>query len=376
VIVGDVVELEIGAVGHGGICAARASDGRVVLVRHALPGERVRAEITEAKKSFLRADAVAILEPSPHRVVPPCPFAGPGRCGGCDWQHAELGEQRRMKAEVIETALRRIAGVERAVTVAGVPGDEDGLRWRTRIRLAVGPDGTAGLHRHRSEQIEPITECLIAHPSLPVASVLEQRWPDVAAVDLQASDTATAAGRTWRIPEGGFWQVHPGAPDALVEAVRRAVDLHPADVCLDLYAGVGLFAGAVAASVPDGEVIAVESDPQAAAAAGANLADLGNVRVVAERVARWLRRTREPADVVVLDPPRKGAGVEVVADIVARAPRCVAYVACEPAALARDVAAFGSHGWELASLEAYDIFPMTAHVECVALLIPRSGGAL
>jgi tRNA/tmRNA/rRNA uracil-C5-methylase (TrmA/RlmC/RlmD family) len=120
--------------------------------------------------------------------------------------------------------------------------------------------------------------------------------------------------------------------------------------------------------VPDGEVVAVESDAAAAAAAVANLADLGNVTVVADRVARWLRRTREPADVVVLDPPRKGAGVEVVADIVARGPRCVAYVACEPAALARDVAAFVSQGWELADLEAYDIFPMTAHVECVALL--------
>lgn len=370
------LELEIGAVGHGGICIAHAADGRVVLVRHTLPGERVRARITEAKKSFLRADAVEIIEASPHRVEAPCRFAGPGHCGGCDWQHVSLDEQRRLKAEVVETALRRIAGVEREVTVMAVPGDDDGLHWRTRMRLAVGPGGRAGLHRHRSESIEPITDCLIAHPSLPVASVLQETWPDVEAVDLQATDMPTAFGRSWRIPEGGFWQVHPGAPDALVDAVLGFVDFAPADVCFDLYAGVGLFAGAVAPLIPAGEVIAVESHPEAAAAAVANLADLANVTVETDTVARWLRHTKRHADVVVLDPPRKGAGPAVVADIVARRSRAVVYVACEPSALARDIAAFASHGWSLAELSAYDLFPMTAHVECVALLIPPSGAAL
>jgi tRNA/tmRNA/rRNA uracil-C5-methylase (TrmA/RlmC/RlmD family) len=367
-----VLELEVGAVGHGGICVAHAPDGRVVLVRHALPGERVRVTVTEAKKSFLRADAIEVISASPHRVMPPCPFAGPGRCGGCDWQHSDLAEQRRLKAEVVATLLRRIAALDRPVTVEAVPGDDHGLRWRTRMRLAVGPDGVAGLHRHRSNDIEPITDCLIAHPSLPVQSVLAQRWPDVEAVDLQASDTAVAAGRSWRVPEGGFWQVHPGAADVLIEAVRAAIEPRPGDVCLDLYAGVGLFAGAIAPAVAAGEVVAVESHPAAASAARANLADLPNVTVVADRVARWLRRSSERADLVVLDPPRKGAGVDVVADIVARTPRAVAYVACEPAALARDVAAFTAHGWELAELRAFDLFPMTAHVECVALLRPRT----
>ena len=126
------------------------------------------------------------------------------------------------------------------------------------------------------------------------------------------------------------------------------------------------------ADVDHGEVIAVESNPEAAAAATENLSDLRNVTVVTDRVARWLRRAREAADVVVLDPPRKGAGPEVVADIVARDPRRVVYVACEPSALARDIAAFATHGWDLAELAASDLFPMTAHVECVALLAPRS----
>jgi tRNA/tmRNA/rRNA uracil-C5-methylase (TrmA/RlmC/RlmD family) len=124
--------------------------------------------------------------------------------------------------------------------------------------------------------------------------------------------------------------------------------------------------------VPDGEVIAVEGHAEAAAAAGSNLADLANVAVVSDKVARWLRRSHPDADIVVLDPPRRGAGVDVVAGIVAADPRRVVYVACEPSALARDIAAFGSHGWELRELSAYDLFPMTAHVECVALLAPRS----
>jgi len=367
----DELIVEVGAVGHGGICVAHAPDGRAILVRHALPGEQVRLPITEDKSSYLRADAVEVLSPSPHRVTPPCPFSGPGRCGGCDWQHVDLAEQRRLKAAVISEQLRRTAKLDRDVEVEAVPGDDNGLHWRTRMRLAVGEDGAVGLHRYRSAEIEPITECLIAHPDLPIESVVGEEWPDMAAVELVTADFVTAAGREWEIPEGGFWQVHPGAPDALVAAVLAVADLHPADVCLDLYAGVGLFSGAIAPHVPDGEVIAVESDGVAAEAASDNLADLTNVRVVADRVDRWIRRTSDHPDLVVLDPPRKGAGAKVVEAIVGLAPRRVIYVACDPASLARDVATFAQHGWQLRSLRAFDLFPMTHHVECVAELAPQ-----
>lgn len=364
--------LDVGSVGHGGICVAHAPDGRAVLVRHALPGERVRVVVTEEKSSFFRADAVEILTASPHRVTPPCQFAGPGRCGGCDWQHADLTEQRRMKAEVIETALKRIARIERSVEVEAVAGDDNGLHWRTRIRLAVGPGGRAGLHRHRSKEIEPITDCLIADESLPVASVVEESWPDVEAVDLQSADIVTAAGRSWRIPEGGFWQVHPGAPDVLAHTVLDLLEVRPDDHCFDLYAGVGLFAGVLAARAHEGTVFAVESHGEAAAAAAENLADLSNVSVVTDQVTRWLAKTKEPVDLIVLDPPRKGAGKAEVERMVALRPRQIAYVACEPAALARDIATFAESGWGLAELRAFDLFPMTSHVECVALIEPRS----
>ena len=147
---GEVLELTAGGVAHGGWCVARDPGGRVVFVRHTLPGERVRARVTVATASVARAEAVEILQASPDRVEPRCPHAHPGGCGGCDWQHASLAAQRRLKAEVISGQLRRIAGLDREVTVEPVPGDEDGLGWRTRVRFSVGPDGSAGLLAHRS----------------------------------------------------------------------------------------------------------------------------------------------------------------------------------------------------------------------------------
>jgi tRNA/tmRNA/rRNA uracil-C5-methylase (TrmA/RlmC/RlmD family) len=366
------VILDVGSVGHGGICVAHAPDGRAVFVRHALPGERVRVEVTEERSSYLRADAVEVLRASEHRVPPPCEWAGPGRCGGCDWQHVALGEQRRLKSAVVAEQLRRIAGLDLQVEVEAVPGDVDGLHWRTRLRLAVDGNGVAGLHRHRSHEVEPIGDCLLAHPDLPVASVVSQSWSDNDGVDLVRTDVEQAMGREWRIPEGGFWQVHPGAPETLARTVVEFAAVQPSDVCLDLYCGVGLFAGSLASLASTGRVVAVESDRAAAAAARSNLADCENVAVATGRVDRWLKRSRPGADVVVLDPPRKGAGRAVVDGIAAASPRRVVHVACDPASLARDVSLFAAHGYRLTSLRAFDLFPMTAHVECVALLVADS----
>jgi tRNA/tmRNA/rRNA uracil-C5-methylase (TrmA/RlmC/RlmD family) len=375
--------VEVERVAHGGVCVAHAPDGRVVFVRHALPGESVRVDITEERRSYLRADAVEVLTPSPARVTPPCPWAGPGRCGGCDWQHVTLDEQRRLKAAVVREQLHRLAQLDREVTVEAVPGDADGLHWRTRMRFAVGDDGRAGLRRHRSHRVVPIDDCLIAVPGARVPDLVGRTWPADAEVTVDVSSageravaigtpdeqlTEHAVGRSWLVPVGGFWQVHPAAADTLAEVVVEFAAPTPTDRCLDLYSGVGLFAGALAPRLHS--VIAVESDARAAAAAVRNLADDGNVMVVRDRVDRWLGRDPADAvvDVVVLDPPRKGAGRVVVDRIAARSPRTVVYVACDPAALARDLATFAGHGYRLADLRAFDLFPMTAHVECVARL--------
>jgi tRNA/tmRNA/rRNA uracil-C5-methylase (TrmA/RlmC/RlmD family) len=186
-----------------------------------------------------------------------------------------------------------------------------------------------------------------------------------------------AGGRDWEVEGTGFWQVHPAAADALVAAVAGFADVRPGETVLDLYAGAGLFGGALAPAVgPDGRVVCVEADPAACAAADANLAGYPNAEVWegdvdAAGLTGLLDDLGSP-DVVVLDPPRAGAGPAVSRLLAGTGARAVVYVACDPAALARDVAAFGKAGYRLAGLRGFDAFPMTAHVECVALLEPET----
>ena len=393
-LVGSRLSLDVGPVAHGGHCVARY-EGRVVFVRHALPGERVEAVVTEggATSRFLRADAVDVLEPSPHRVPAPCPHARPGGCGGCDFQHADLGYQRELKATVVREQLDRLGGLAdeplvEHLSVLAVPGDSGGLGWRTRGRFAVDADGRAGLRRHRSHQVEVLADCPLLHPDVTATGVLARRWPGATEVAVAASSQGgrvvavdgvpqgparlveSAGGRTWRVSGTGFWQVHPGAAPALLAAVRGSLDPQPGEHLLDLYAGVGLFGGSLAADLgPGGRVDAVEADARAVRDARRNLHDRPTVRLHQDRVERWLpgcglRR----CDLVVLDPPRTGAGRRVVEAIAALQPRAVAYVACDPASLGRDLGTFRALGWRLADLQAYDLFPMTHHVECVALV--------
>ncbi|KAA9381036.1 class I SAM-dependent RNA methyltransferase [Microbispora cellulosiformans] len=407
------LELTVGAVAHGGWCVAR-HEGRVVFVRHALPGERVVAEVTEETTRFLRADAVEILEASPDRVTPPCPFAGPGRCGGCDWQHASLEAQRRLKADVVAEQLRRLAGLDHKVVVEEVPGAPGGLGWRTRVQFAVDRDGSAGLRRHRSHEIEHITGCLIAHPAVEEAGAERLAWPGASSVEVvaasggdraviveplphrratipdvdaavlldegrrgtralrgRASLTERVGERDYRVTASGFWQVHPGAAATLLGAVLDLGRPEPGEWALDLYCGAGLFAAGLAEAVgPEGAVLGVESDPQAVQDARINLRDLPQAQVERGKVEEALDRLGiERADLVVADPPRAGLGRPVV-DRVAHleAPRVV-YVSCDPATLARDIAWFAPYGYRLEDLRAFDQYPMTHHVECVALLV-------
>jgi tRNA/tmRNA/rRNA uracil-C5-methylase (TrmA/RlmC/RlmD family) len=413
-LVGARYTVTVGPLAHGGHCVAR-HDGRVVFVRHALPGERVVVQVTEGDESsrFLRADAVEVLEASPDRVARPCPYAGPGACGGCDFQHVSLPAQRRMLGDVVVEQMRRLAGLDVQVEVQSVDGDDAGLGWRTRLRYSTDSQGRLGLRKHRSHDVVPVRSCPIGHPGLP--EVTTHRWPgceSVEAVVSSAGDrlvvveqagrkapklppadadgvvstagqrlrgrtyvTESGAGRGWRVGATGFWQVHPGAAETLTRTTLDMLAPQAGETALDLYAGVGLFAGALATEVgSNGSVFAVEGDARAVRDARRNLHDLPQVRLLAGRVERVLRDLPlDAADVVLLDPPRTGARRKVVGRVVSLAPRAVCYVACDPAALARDVAYFAGHGYVLRRLEAFDIFPMTHHVECVALLVPGNG---
>ena len=406
---GTEFEVTVGPVAHGGHCVAR-HEGRVVFVRHSLPGERVVVRVTEDRHpGFCRADAVEILEASPDRVERPCPYSGPGLCGGCDWQHVAPDAQRQLKAAVVREQLARLAGLPDVdLTVEELPGGP--LRWRSRARFAVDRSGAAGLRRHRSHDVVVLEDCPIT-VEVAAQAVLRQRWPGAGAVDVSVDSTGAvtttrldrrghptssrvvrpggdlpeepstraerrAGGRDWEVEGTGFWQVHPAAADALVAAVTGFAEVRPGETVLDLYAGAGLFGGALApAAGPDGRVVCVESDEAACAAADANLADLPQAEVWqgdvdAEGLGELLAELGTGPDVVVLDPPRSGAGPAVSRLLAGTGARAVVYVSCDPAALARDVAAFGEAGYRLAAVRGFDAFPMTAHVECVALLVP------
>jgi tRNA/tmRNA/rRNA uracil-C5-methylase (TrmA/RlmC/RlmD family) len=397
---GQELDLTVGEAVHGGWCVARPDDGpdgdaMVVFVRHALPGERVRAVVTQTTSRFARADAVEIVRAAAERVTPPCPYAGPGGCGGCDWQHASLPAQREIKASIIRQQLRRIAGIDRVVTVEPVPGDAGGLGWRTRVKFAVGKDGQAGLYRHRSHEIVPVSDCLIAHPLVQQAEVTRERWPGARWVDVAVAPatgeravmtsgdaqrrflTQRAAGRDWRVTASGFWQVHSGAAGTLAEAVLAGLEPRAGETALDLFCGAGLFAGVLAGAVgPEGTVIGVEHDQQAVRDARRNLRPTPWARVHRGDAAEVLARIGlSGASIAVLDPPRTGADRALI-EMLSGAPglRRIGYVSCDPATLARDIAEFGRHGWQLAGLRAFDAFPMTHHVECLALLAPGAGG--
>ncbi len=398
------IELTVGRVAHGGHCVAR-HEGRVVFVRHALPGERVRAVLTEAGDSaaFWRADAVEVLEPSPDRVESPWPEAGPGGVGGGELAHVALGAQRRWKAEVVAEQLRRLAHLEAEVLVEAAPGESDGLGWRTRIELVADREGRAGMHRSRSHDVLPITSMPLASAELDVEALLARRWTPGARLTAVAPvggdaplllldglpftdrgpdrrptarhavrEVAEVSGRSyrWRVAGDGFWQVHRAAPTVLAQAVVDAVGPRAGASVVDLYAGAGLFTVPLADLVgPQGTVMAVEGDARAVKDARRNVHQHPQVALHLGPVASVLASgVTQRADVVVLDPPRVGAGRAVIDAVAGLRPERVVYVACDPAALARDLAYLAGHGYALTGLRALDLFPMTHHVECVAVV--------
>ncbi|MGW6945979.1 class I SAM-dependent RNA methyltransferase [Streptomyces xanthophaeus] len=433
-LVGEEYEVEVGPVAHGGHCIARTEDGRVLFVRHTLPGEKVVAKVTEgdADSRYLRADAITVLDASKDRVPAPCPYAGPGKCGGCDWQHAKPGAQRRLKGEVVAEQLKRLAGLtpeEAGWDGTVMPAEGDKLpagevpQWRTRVQFAIDEDGLVGLRKHRSHEIEPIEHCMIAAPGVSELGIEKQDWPQMATVEAIAASGSgdrqvvltprpggrlplveldkpvsvlrveekdggvhrvhgrpfvreRADGRTYRVGMGGFWQVHPQAADTLIKAVMQGLMPRKGEMALDLYCGVGIFAGALAERLGEtGAVLGIESTKRAVEDARHNLADFPRVRIEQGKVEQILPKTGiTECDLVVLDPPRAGAGKSTVRHIAGLSARRIAYVACDPAALARDLGYFKDNGYKLRTLRVFDLFPMTHHVECVAILEPSAKG--
>ena len=413
-----LVELEIGRIAHGGHCVAR-HEGRVVFVRHTLPGETVRARLTDSGETskFWRADAVEILVASPDRVRSAWPQAGADGVGGGELAHVALEAQRRWKAGVVEEQLSRLAKIDREVVVEPAPGDDErgGLGWRTRIDLVADADGRAGMRQFRSHDVLPLNTMPLASAEVLAAAdaekIFAKRWTPGAEIEIVApadgsdaivlldgqvlrnghldtrpnvrrsvSETITVDGEeiSYRVAADGFWQVHREAPSLLAQVVLDAArggadgDLTDATV-VDLYSGAGLFTVPLAKAVGQvGRVVAIEGDERAVKDARRNAHAFEQVELHVGQVDQVLRTAGHGAiagaDVVVLDPPRTGAGAKTIAQIVALSPSRIVYVACDPAALARDIAYLAKDGYELESVRAFDLFPMTHHVECVAVL--------
>ena len=406
-----LLELRIGPIAAGGGCVARAGDGRVVFVRHCLPGEQVMAVVTEETKSYLRADALEIIASSPDRVTPPCPYAGPGRCGGCDWQHVTLAAQRGSKADLVVEQLRRLAGVERAVQVEEVAGAPDGLGWRTRVRFGVDDAGRLGLRKHRSHDLQLVGGCLIASAAVEALRVEEHQWLGVDDLEVFASeesgegvvslttrrrrlgqlpsleaglvvngrlavDRAAGFRGPWAPLRGQCGRVLAGAsrcrarPGPSRVGWARGVAWRP--VWPILYSGAGLFAGLVGDLVgPGGSVLAVERDRWACADAARNTSGQLHVEVVKAAVtpaSRDRSSTRRgpggPGPVV----RGRREGRHGVLGRLQPGPRRLVYVACDPASFAGDLRVLLDAWLGAPLLKGFDLFPMTEHVELVAVI--------
>ncbi|GAA4153406.1 class I SAM-dependent RNA methyltransferase [Leifsonia shinshuensis] len=426
----DEVELDIINVAHGGVFVAR-HEGRVVFVPDTLPGERVRARVADrAHDRFWRAELLEVLEPAAERREHVWDAASvrraPGqRAGGAEFGHIRLDHQRELKRRVIVDALQRTARLDaETIDALGVDGagpaveavsgeTEDGTGWRTRVRLQVGEEGAIGPFAARTHTIVPVTDLPLATATVEESAPFGQRFPGAESVDVVATGSGAThvlvndrperrgkrlirprrrpvpirervGEREFRLDARGFWQVHRQAAATLTEAVRSAVDealFDPRAANLDLYGGVGLLAAALGDRFgPTLRITSVEADEAATDDAAENLAEWVGATAVTARVERFVtglaaeataaERSRLRAATVVLDPPRSGAGREVVDAIASMRPAQVVYVACDPVALARDVAYFAERGYPLRTLRAFDLFPNTHHVEAVATLTP------
>lgn len=402
---GVELTLTVGPAANGGSCVAR-HEGRVVFVRYALPGERVRARVTADRDAYWHADAIEILEPSEHRIASLCPIAGPHGAGCCDLAFAEPAYARRLKGEVVANQLLHVGGIQHEPLVAQAVGSGQATGWRTRVRLAVGPDGGVGYRRYHSTDLLPAPGCGQLAPGL--LDGLEKGWPPASELHVVLDDegrrnamlvgphrgpargrgravsgTRVVEGRgysvqrvghrSWIISVTGFWQAHREAAATYSRLVAEWADLGHGMTAWDLYGGAGVFAAVLAEGVGAiGEVISVDSSRSATAAARNALGDLPQVTVVTNSVRRMLEDRRERPDLAVLDPPRRGAG-RAVLDLLARTgvPRVI-HIGCEVASFARDLGLYRERGYTVADVAVFDSFPLTHHVECVALLTRRA----
>ncbi|MGB3483963.1 MAG: TRAM domain-containing protein [Mycobacterium sp.] len=380
----------VGAAANGGSCVAR-HDGRVVFVRYALPGETVRVRVTDERGSYWHAEVLEVIEPSADRVPSLCPIAGVDGSGCCDLAFVDPEAARALKGDVVANQLQRLGGFEWSGTARPI-GTGAATGWRTRVRLEAGKDGRPGFHRYHSAELVTDLHCAQL-PDAMLADLPEDaiRAGDQVHVVLDDNgdrhvvcggpqrrtravegdyETVQRVGqRQWRLPATAFWQAHRDAATHYSELVAQWAAAGPGMTAWDLYGGAGVFAAALADEVGEqGHVLSVDTSRSGSRAGRTALADRPQVSFVTESVRRALATQQQAADIAVLDPPRTGAGREIIDTIAAAGVSRVVHIGCEAAAFARDVGLYRGHGYEVQELAVFDAFPLTHHVECVALL--------
>lgn len=383
---------------NGGSCVAR-HDGRVVFVRYALPGETVRVRVVDERGSFWRAEVVEVIDPSPDRVDSLCQIAGVDGAGCCDLAFATPEAARRIKGAVVANQLSRLGGYhwrDEDSARAEAVGSGDATGWRTRVRLDTTADGRPGFHRYHSEDLVTDLNCAQL-PAGMVDGLDDLRVPGGAQLHLALDSEGTRhvvqtgpkngrksptrvvdgqyeavqriGSRVWRVPVTAFWQAHREAAALYSGLVAGWARLEPGMTAWDLYGGAGVFAAALAEQVGEsGHVVTVDTSRGSSRSARAALADLRSVSVVTDSVRRALATQHKRADVAVLDPPRTGANREVIDQIAAAEVPRIIHIGCEAASFARDVGLYLQHGYRVEELRVFDSFPLTHHIECVAVL--------
>jgi tRNA/tmRNA/rRNA uracil-C5-methylase (TrmA/RlmC/RlmD family) len=394
----DDLTLTTGAPANGGSCVAR-HEGRVVFVRYALPDEKVRVRVVAERGSYWHAEVVDVLEPSPDRIDSLCPIAGVDGAGCCDLAFATPEAARRLKGAVVANQLTKLGGYhwrDEYDACAEPVGAGEATGWRTRIRLDTSDDGRAGFHRYHSAELVTDLRCGQL-PQAALDGLSDDGWSPGAHVHVALDDdgarhvvqagprigkrTATRVvegsyeatqrvnERVWRVPVTAFWQAHRDAPQVYSDLVAAWAQPGEGGVAWDLYGGAGIFAAVLGRAVGDrGRVLSVDTSRGASRSARAALADLPSVSVVTDSVRRVLSRQTQRADVAVLDPPRSGAGREVIDMLAAAEVQRIVHIGCEAASFARDVGLYLAHGYRVEELRVFDSFPLTHHVESVALL--------
>jgi tRNA/tmRNA/rRNA uracil-C5-methylase (TrmA/RlmC/RlmD family) len=390
--VGQRIRVTIEKVAHGGHFIAR-HESAVIFVRHAIPEEVCEIEITSVGSSFSRADVIEVISASPDRVSAPCRYAHRTGCGGCDFQHISPTRQRLLKADVIKEQFSRIAKVDIEISVEEVGAS---LGWRTRCTAVTTNSGELGFYQARSHRVVPVDDCRILVPEMGYSELARQGAKGDQRIEISISSSGertiaranvrdesplqvsegpeiahySVGELSFEVSQKSFWQSHKDAPKTLTDSVLQYAEVQEGDCVLDLYGGVGLFAASMYSQIGEtGSIDIVEGSKSATADASRNFAGKENVRIHTGDVARVITRFTS-ADVIVLDPPREGAGKEVIAHCAQLNPRAIVYVACDPAALARDSAYLRESGYEMEKMRAFDLFPMTHHIESVAKFIP------